>query len=426
MEFIEAKEFLKNGYLKAGLELVDEHPTEIFLKYRGENSGTVKENLRITKEDIEEYAASEMFRSTLEVTAPIECGICGPTYCEQMLQNLDRRGVFFSWTSERNYGNYVFGDANSGSLYVEISKASMHFINYFRLDKTYIQLSLDRHVSEQPEKESDFRQYLYKPLTVQVHNIPETSSKAALIYSSSVIDACLFEISYLKQMPFRLADEWPIRERRLRGTRRFEYGESVQGNVLPLPTAKFNSDIISFYQLGMSNNIPVLQFLAFYQVLEFFFNTVSDEQLYNKLARQLKDPKFNTTHPHLDRLIQDVLDHKRITDETEMLKNVLSKFVDEMELIKFIESYENHLSEKIYSKKRNIFGVEIEVKLTPGHVISNVAKTIKAIRNALVHSSDSYERSARHIPFSKSTEMIKREIPLVKFLAERVIIASAK
>jgi len=55
-----------------------------------------------------------------------------------------------------------------------------------------------------------------------------------------------------------------------------------------------------------------------------------------------------------------------------------------------------------------------------------VAKHIKEIRNALVHSTDKYERRVRHVPFTKTTEKIAQDIPLMKFLAERVIISSAK
>src|SRR4030095_12775326 len=138
------------------------------------------------------------------------------------------------------------------------------------------------------------------------------------------------------------------------------------------------------------------------------------------------DPKFTTTPAHLNRLIQDTLDHKRETDETEMLKLVLSKFVDESELIEFIKAYETYVNDSLFTKKRSIFGEEVEVKLASGHVVGNIAKRIKIIRNALVHSSDRHERKERYIPNASSENMIKRELPLMKFLAERVIIASAK
>lgn len=415
MEFDEAKESLKNGYINAGLEIIDEHPEELFFKYRDMR-------FHITKEDITEYANSAQFISTLEV-APVECGICSSTYREQMLQFIDRRRPYFGLRDKV----FLFGNSDDGSLYVEIGYASKQFINFFRFDKTYLQLSFERLpiVSSHSSEMSDIRKRLYTPITIRVYNIPETITKAALARSSAIIESCLFELSYLKHLHVRLAEEWPIRERRLHGAKRFEFSEPIQGYQLSLPIAGFNSDIISFYQLGMSSDIPVLQFLAFYQVMEYFFVTVSNEQLYNKLSLQLKDPKFNTTHRYLNRLIQEVLEHRSITDETEMLKSVLSKFIDEAELIKFIQAYEDYLGERLYTKKRDVFGEEVEVKLATGHVIGNVSKTIKAVRNALVHSSDYYGRSARHIPFSKSTEIVKREIPLVRFLAERIIIASA-
>ena len=53
-------------------------------------------------------------------------------------------------------------------------------------------------------------------------------------------------------------------------------------------------------------------------------------------------------------------------------------------------------------------------------------KRVKIIRNALVHSSDRYERKERYIPTASAESEIRKEIPLMKYLAERVIIGSAK
>jgi hypothetical protein len=176
----------------------------------------------------------------------------------------------------------------------------------------------------------------------------------------------------------------------------------------------------------MATDDPANRFLAFYQVLEYYFVAIADEQLYSKLSRRINDPKFSAIPANLDRLIQDVTDHKQVTDELEMLKAVVGRLVDENELIEFVQAYEAYLGDKIYTKRRTIFGEEVEVKLTPGHVVGNIAKTVKTIRNALVHSSDRYERKERYIPSAGSENMIKREIPLMRFLAEKVIIASAK
>jgi len=50
---------------------------------------------------------------------------------------------------------------------------------------------------------------------------------------------------------------------------------------------------------------------------------------------------------------------------------------------------------------------------------------IKIIRNALVHSSDRYEGKKSYVPFSESTEIVEKHIPLLKFLAEKVIFATS-
>jgi hypothetical protein len=129
---------------------------------------------------------------------------------------------------------------------------------------------------------------------------------------------------------------------------------------------------------------------------------------------------------HLDHLIQDVLGHAKTTDETEMLKLVIDKYVEEQELLTFVMRYEDHLGERWYTKKRERFGVEAEIKAQLGHVTGNVAKIVRTVRNALVHSSDRFERTGRHMPFSESSDLVLREVPLVKYLAEQVIIASAE
>jgi hypothetical protein len=198
------------------------------------------------------------------------------------------------------------------------------------------------------------------------------------------------------------------------------------GFELELPAVRYDDDLLRFYQLGISTEIPELQYLAFYQVLEFFFVAVSDEALYGKLRTRLANPGFRLTPKYLDQIIAEVVGHSKMTDETEMLKLVLTKYVDETELLSFIGRYEDHLEDRWYTKKRERFGIELEVKSQQGHVIGNVAKIVKTVRNALVHSSDRFESHGRHIPFSKSSDVVSKEVPLVKFLAERVIMASAE
>ena len=59
-------------------------------------------------------------------------------------------------------------------------------------------------------------------------------------------------------------------------------------------------------------------------------------------------------------------------------------------------------------------------------MIGNTAKVIKHIRNSLVHSSDKFTREECVVPFSESESIVTRYIPIVKFLAEKVIYANGQ
>jgi len=420
MNFDEARDALRDGYLRVGLKLIAEHPTKLLFQF-GRAGREV--NFVIFEKEITAFAEAEELRPTFS-KIPVECSICSTDYREHAVNfsEYDRRRLFTLRDRE-----FTFGKPNDMTPYVEIGPASMSFIDFFRFDEAYLQLFLDRipllHARRNNDKEPiEMRSALYRPLTIRVYNLQASTPEAALKLSSRIMDGCLFELSYLKNITLTLEEEWLHRRR----VRPFQFGDTTSGNELPLPQVSFNEVVVRFYQRGMGTGDPVNQFLSFYHVLEYYFVTVSNEQLYQKLSRRLNDPKFSATPSNLDRMIQDTLDHKRETDETEMLGLVLKKFVNETELIEFIEVYEQCLNDEIYSKKRSVFGENVEVRLMTGHVIGNLAKRIKLIRNALVHSSDKYERQQRYVPTAKAEDMIRREIPLMKYLAERVIIASAK
>ena len=413
MNFEEAKNFLKESYTKSGLDLADEHPRELFFRLRHGNP-----LIRISEQEIEDYANCDDTRSTYD-TKPVECSVCSQNYREHV--------VNFSYYDRRRFFPFrdrvfVFGTPSDENLYGELSTATNLFVNYFRFDEAFSQIFLDRLRRPSLRRHSngvvDMYDVIFRPITIRLYNINSPTIEAAIKKSNPVVETCLFGLSYLKGLTLTLDEEWERRQPRVRP---FKFGESYDGLELPLPRANYNSDTIRFYQRGMSTDDPFIQFLSFYQVFEYYFVSVSEEQLYQKLTQRINDLKFTTSPKNLDKIIQDTLAHKRETDETEMLKNVLNRFVDENEIKEFIEAYEEYLDEKLYTKKRTIFGESVEVRSTPGHIIGNLAKRVKIIRNALVHSSDRYERKQRYIPTYSSENMIRKEIPLLKFLAEKVI-----
>lgn len=201
--------------------------------------------------------------------------------------------------------------------------------------------------------------------------------------------------------------------------------ESVEDLIIP--KAVFEDDLVGFYKIAKSSLFPSQAFLSYYHVLEYNFLRVSDEELFNRTKSIINSPNFNSSYDNINRLLSVLKKHERNLDETSMLRRVISKFIDEEELIKFILVLESKLKDKVYSKpKEEVFGERIPLKLEEGHAIANTAKVIKHIRNSLVHSSDKYTREGCVVPFSESESIVTRYIPLVKFLAEKVIYANGQ
>ncbi len=413
MDFEQAKKALLDGYIVAGMTLVEEQDRQVILQYH--NSA-----FSVCEEDIQSYADSEALRISAQIK-PVECGLVSTTYREQIVQPLDPTRWRHLPPLEMGF---VFGAPDDDNMYVTIGAPSDDFVNFFRFDPIYLQICLERmRRAPDSDKPLDIRQGFYRLPTVKVHNIDERTIDNAWNTAQQVIDYCLFELSYLKGLPVGLAEEWPASRRMNADV--FQFEEASEENLLPMPPADFDGDVVAFYQLGMSTRLPLMQYWAFYQVLEHFFVRIYDESLHKSLSDRLKDPRFKPSAAQLDRIVQDVIDHLDAVDEIAMLVSVLEKYVDPEKAIAFITQYETHLGEARYTKRRRLFGEDIEVKLDADTVLDNIARTIHAIRLNLLYSSDRFSRTARSVSYEKVSEIVKPEVPLLKFLAERVIIGSA-
>lgn len=331
--------------------------------------------------------------------------------------------------------NFIFGDEEDENTYVEIGRPSKSFHFYYISDKSY-QKFFSRRIARKLIMSQGLVSYddligrLHEGYySAKVFNIGATSVEDALRRSDQIMSDILFQLSCLKDIPLSPATIAPWGERQ-KSASMFKYDKVAKGTNFDLPKATFNQDVVKYYLLGLSSNDPTLQFLAFYQVLEYYFDLISNQKLFKQISQRIKDPKFIPDDQNLDILVKDILTHKRVTKELEKLTLVLNEYVDADDLVSFIKEYEDFHKTKHYFKKREVFGEEVNVSPNPNEATYGVARTIKAIRNALVHSSDKfegkYEDGCRHIPFSETTEIVRAEIPLIKFLAQKVIIGTSK
>ncbi|MGO4309139.1 hypothetical protein AB4Z35_04555 [Pseudomonas sp. KB_15] len=200
------------------------------------------------------------------------------------------------------------------------------------------------------------------------------------------------------------------------------WGDVVDDDCLS--EADYDETVVNYYKLAKASPFPSQSFLAFYHVLEYQFLKVSELVVHDRLASILNETKFRATRNNLDKVISAIRGHDSRNDETEMLRNVLARYISEEDLVEFLTDFEEKCGEKIYTKSRVLFGQKDTV-INKSHALANTAKVLKQVRNAIVHSTDRYKREDCHIPLTDSESIIEEYLPIVRFVAEKVIFGTA-
>lgn len=313
---------------------------------------------------------------------------------------------------------YSFSDASGNS--VEIGQASSAFSFSFFDSPAYEKFFEARVKPRLMDTRGTSRRVsilLWSPITgtytCRGRKTPPNFNDAAL----GAIKSCLFKVAVERD------DCLSVWKPRVRNSKLEVSDESELDAVIP--RASYDEDVVSFYKVAKSSPFPSQSFLAYYHVLEFYFLRVAETKLQDRLSSLLNSPSLRLDRGGIDKVIAMVRGQDARSDETEMLRSVLDRYVAEEDLMGFIVDFEGSVGEKPYSKRRKVFGEDVQVSPIKDHAVSNAAKAIKHIRNAIVHSSDRYKREDCHIPLSESEDIIEEFIPLVRFLAERVIYGAA-
>ena len=120
-----------------------------------------------------------------------------------------------------------------------------------------------------------------------------------------------------------------------------------------------------------------------------------------------------------------IRDERIVFNEQEALRLVIAKYVDVAELLTDLAAYDPTLP-AYYAGTKVGFASAETVNLEDAEdskVHKALARRIYSIRNAIVHSKDT-ERG-KYTPF-RDDEVLSREVVLLRFIAERIVIGSSQ
>jgi hypothetical protein len=240
-------------------------------------------------------------------------------------------------------------------------------------------------------------------------------------------DAFFFQVGYnldFSLMPDRNWSEL-LRQAKISSMRRTEYED------LDVPRRRYEPDLVYHYQLGLSAESPMLEYISYYHVAEHWFENIYEDDLVEQVRLTITSPDFSYKRKSdLRGLIKKVSkavqlrDERLVINERVALKLTLEKYVNVLQLVSDINAFDPGLLNG-YTTRTVAFcdGDKVPFDQSDlGKVFTALSSRIYKTRNALVHSKEGSK--AKFTPFSDDRHLIP-EVPLMRFIAEQIIISTS-
>jgi hypothetical protein len=239
------------------------------------------------------------------------------------------------------------------------------------------------------------------------------------------LNAFLFQLSYNLDIAIvEVRDESEIG-----GFRRTRRGRRSNPDYIAPPKLYYIPDLTYHYQMGLASDIALLKYLSYYHVAEHFFDQVFQDDLIEGIKHLITKPGFSYhRRKDINSLINYVNSRQktkedRVTfNEQVALRLTIQKYVKLEELLS--ELQEDNAELVTYYKTNGVsFSDGDPVNLEDKDPSEKLSKRIYKTRNAIVHSKEG--EKSRFVPF-KHDPILAKEIPLLKLIAEQIIINSAE
>lgn len=262
------------------------------------------------------------------------------------------------------------------------------------------------------------------PIYLRIGGIGITEHDKAVNLLEDLSNSLFMQIDFRFDSPLTLGRDrfFPRRPVRPRG-------KLDEDSQLTYPRFSYERNPSALYWYARSaTSMPLLQFLAFYQCIEYFFPRYSRQEAVAKIKNALKDPAFDGSKDScIDRILNATLDDRRgsLLEERKQLGATLKHCVDSTALCDFLNETDE--------RKRYYSGdcKKISDKRIPladeANVVEQTAERVYDIRCKVVHTKnvEGREREEMILPFTKEADLLIDDVELVRFLARKVLIASS-
>lgn len=331
---------------------------------------------------------------------------------------IDRTSVMLSRYENGNL------DINEHGYSFEFSKASTRyfvslFCNITEKNSDALLSNFSRLITRDPMFSLESLVELFRLNTIRI----SSSNKNSLTGYKRISNSYLFNIAYNTGMVFSICD---FSQRRYSNYRR----NLRKGQLFPYRI--YNSELTAYYYQALASDIPFTQYLAYYHVAETFFQTLSEQSVIDEIKDYITRPSFSPNKKEELKQLYEKLKKKTreqrddgVWNEKTALLICLKHFIPDLKLLE--RAVDKADSNALSYYKSNLVEFADESKLidfdnSAETTYSSIRDRVYSVRNAIVHSK--MGDKARYEPFRHDSILVL-EIPLIKCIAEEIIINSA-
>lgn len=261
-----------------------------------------------------------------------------------------------------------------------------------------------------------------RSITLKLKGLTLKNHDATLEYLNVVSSSLLFQVELIYNVAMIM--------RRARVLRHLSGDPDFGGSVeLKFPDREFDQAPLSLYWYARSaGGMPLLQYLAYYQVIEFYFPIYSHSEAHRKLKSILRNPLFR---PDRDSDVSKLLSAIQVGrggfgDERSQLKATIDACVDEEDLRAFLTVDESR--QKFLSGKTKLSANKLSVGSSDSELKVEVSRRVYELRCKIVHTKvDPRDADVELLlPFSKEADLMRHDIELAQYLAQQVLIAGSR
>lgn len=197
------------------------------------------------------------------------------------------------------------------------------------------------------------------------------------------------------------------------------------------PASEFDPEPMSLFWYGRgARGLPLLEFFAYYQVLEFYFGQFAEQEARQRIKALLKNPSFS---PHNDREIGRVLRAasgiagKGSRDERSQLRATIQGCADPDDIREYIVNNEER--RKFFeTKEPDLTDQVIRPTVSDQDFLGQVADRIYDIRCRIVHTKDDGgdDDLGLLLPFSPAARKLNRDIDLLERIARQALVHASR